>query len=89
MTVVLDVSAGLEIILKRPRSTGLREYLANCNKVITFDLYKAETANVLWKFYLTLARRNGAALLTPDKTLTGIAIQEGIEMPSIIHPSKD
>jgi predicted nucleic acid-binding protein len=97
---------------------------------MTSDLYKAETANVLWKYvkskllskedayqrlkyctelideyidisdnsqeallegiridhsiydllYLTIARRNGAILLSEDKKLNAIAIEQGIEI---------
>jgi predicted nucleic acid-binding protein len=129
MMVVLDASAGIEITLGRAKSDNLATYLANASEVITSDLYKAETANVIWKYvnakllekekaiqlyqycnsiideyidisenieeainesirlihptydllYLSLARRNGAILISLDKKLNMLAKQNGIE----------
>ena len=129
MTIVLDPSAGIEIVLNRPLANQLKKYISNSRIVISSDLYKAEVTNVLWKyikadlitkangidllslaqnlvdeyydisqftieslnesirlnhssydmFYLTLARRSGAKLLTLDKKLLQIACTEGIE----------
>jgi len=50
MTIVLDASAAIEIILKREKSTDLRKKVEISEKVITSDLYKIEIANVLWKY---------------------------------------
>jgi predicted nucleic acid-binding protein len=130
MIVVLDASAGIEIALGRERSKDLSSYLADASQVITSDLYKAETANVIWKYvkakllekekamklyqyckdivdeyidisenveeainesirlkhpiydllYLSLARRNGAVLISLDKKLNELAKQNGIEI---------
>ncbi len=129
MIIVLDASAGIEIALTRKNFKNYMELLEKASKIITSDLYRAETANVLWKYckadlitkkqafqrlrfcdnlideycsislnneealgegirlnhsiydllYLTLARRNGAVLLTQDKTLKEIATQQGID----------
>lgn len=130
MIIVLDASAGIEIALGRESFHIYEELLAKASKVITSDLYKAETANVLWKYvkadliskedalqrlryckdlieefidisqnyeeslaegirmdhsiydllYLTIARRNGALLLTQDKKLKAIALEQGIDI---------
>ena len=129
MIIVLDASTGIEIALDRGNASLYTSYLMDATKVITSDLYKAETSNVLWKyvkarfiskdralqtyqfceaiidefidlsenaeesisestrlnhstydlFYLTLARRHGAMLITLDKKLNEIALENGIE----------
>ncbi|MEJ5187650.1 MAG: type II toxin-antitoxin system VapC family toxin [Breznakiellaceae bacterium] len=130
MIVVLDASAGIEIGLGRENSQRYREIVKQASTVISSALYKAEVANVLWKYvkakllskdvalqrlqyctdlidefvdignnnqesflesiridlsvydmlYLTLARRNGALLITQDKRLTEKAKELGIEV---------
>ena len=130
MIVVLDASAGIEIALDRVRARMFNSYITRSTKVITSSLYKAETANVIWKYvkatllqkqdsmriynycstivdefidieenaeeainesirlnhstydllYYTLARRNGAVLLTLDKGLNELAKQNGIDI---------
>ncbi len=50
MTVVLDASAGIEIILSRSSSQKLIRELSQSKKVVSSDLYKIETANALWKY---------------------------------------
>ncbi len=129
MTGVLDANAGIEIILNRPKAVHFKEFINQCKKTISSDLYKAEVANTLWKYinggylskdkaiellqlaqnlvdeyyeidknnsealiesvrvkhsvydmlYLTLARREGAILLTLDKKLLILAKKNGIE----------
>jgi predicted nucleic acid-binding protein len=129
MIVVLDASAGLEVALSRENSVTIGNTLEKAAKVITSELYQAETANALWKYYaaglltreealkrlrycddlideyihisenneeslvegirlkhpvydllyLTIARRNGAVLLTQDKKLKKIAQKNGID----------
>jgi predicted nucleic acid-binding protein len=128
MIIVLDASAGIEIVLGRESSNRFKTQVQTANKVITTDLYKAETANVIWKYvkadllkkenairslelclnliddfidisenneeainesirlnhpvydllYFTLARRNGAILLTLDKKLNKLSEENGI-----------
>jgi predicted nucleic acid-binding protein len=128
MIVVLDASAGIEIALGRKKAKDLSLYLNDASQVISSDLYKAETGNVIWKYvqanllgkegsiqiyhfcrdmideyidisknieeainesirlkhstydllYLTLARRNGATLLSLDKKLNELAKHSGI-----------
>jgi predicted nucleic acid-binding protein len=133
MIYVLDASAGVEIALNRQKSKVFIEELSKASKIITSDLYKAGTTNVLWKyhkagllskedalrtlqycenlideyvnlslnsqetlveamrlghsaydiFYLTIARRNGGILVTMDKRLMTLAIENGIEIPKV------
>jgi len=129
MIIVLDANAGIEIALDREKAIILNNIIEKASKVITSDLYKAETTNVIYKYvkngllnkdsaieklgfcdsiidqfydisinkeesllesirlnhsaydllYLTLARRNGARLITLDKKLNDIAKNCGIE----------
>ncbi len=53
MIVVLDASAGIEIALSRSDAEKYETIIANASKVISSDLYKAEVANVLWKYHKT------------------------------------
>lgn len=130
MIVVIDASAGIEIALGRKNANYFSSYLNDASQVISSDLYKAETGNVIWKYvkanllekeksiqvyqycrdiideyidisenieesinesirlkhptydllYLTLARRNGAILLSLDKKLNELAKINGIEI---------
>jgi len=50
MIIVLDASAGIEIALDREKAKIFEAQLLNASKIITSDLYKAETANVIWKY---------------------------------------
>lgn len=50
MIVVLDASAGIEIVLNRSKSNQLRRMISDSRKVITSDLYKAEVTNVIGKY---------------------------------------
>ncbi len=134
MNIVLDANAGIEIVLNRSKSSLLKEYITNCQKVISSDLYKAEITNTLWQYikagllskengnsllklasdlvdeyydinenntesliesvrlnhssydmlYFTLARRNGATLLTLDKKLLALAEREGVETVKLL-----
>jgi len=130
MIVVLDASAGIEIALDRPRSEEFTQIVGSADKVVSSELYKAEVANVIWKYvraglmpnemasqkleqaqdivdefidisenndealsesirighpvydilYLTLARRNGAKLLTVDKKLKAVCEKSGVSV---------
>ena len=50
MIVVLDANAGIEIALDREKAPLLNGFLASADTVLTSDLYKAETANVISKY---------------------------------------
>jgi len=130
MVYILDASAGIEIALDKTDANKFKSKLDFASKVVTTELYKAETANVLWKYfkagyltkeeslrslkfcdalideyvdissnneeslvesmrlnhstydllYLTLARRRGAILVSMDKKLKKLAIENGVEV---------
>ena len=65
MIVVLDANAGIEIVLNRLKSIQFKEYIANCRKVISSDLYKAEITNTLRKYLKAgfLTKEKGIELL--------------------------
>lgn len=50
MIVVLDASAAIEIALSRHNAELYEMKIEKASKVMTSELYKAETANVLWKY---------------------------------------
>jgi len=62
MIVVLDASAGIEIALTRSDAQKFEKIIEKASKVISSELYKAETANVLWKYY-------SAGLLNKEEVL--------------------
>lgn len=51
MIVVLDVSAAIEIIMKKEKKDLFELYLEQSQWVIAPDLYVSEISNVLWKYY--------------------------------------
>jgi len=129
MTLVLDASAGMEIVLGQSRAEDFTREVEISDIVISSELYKAEVSNVIWKYvkagllernqatktlllaenlvdhfvpisenneeslseairtghstydflYFTLARRNGAKLLTMDTKLKQLCTDSGIE----------
>lgn len=50
MIVVLDANAGIEIALDREKAKLLNVFIERSDKVISSDLYKAETTNVIYKY---------------------------------------
>jgi predicted nucleic acid-binding protein len=54
MTVVLDVSAAIEVVLGRPKQDFVASILKQADLVIAPSLYVYESVNTLWK-YRTLA----------------------------------
>ena len=62
MIIVLDCNAAIEIILKREKEKILRQYVEVSEKVISSELFRIETANVLKKYvqgnYIEKARCN-------------------------------
>jgi len=70
MITVLDASAAIEILLARSHAGELKKYLLGSGEVISPELYKAEIANVLWKYVR-------AGLLAQDKAniLLGLGLE--------------
>ncbi len=50
MTIVLDASAGIEVVFNRSKAELFNHALITADKVISSDLYKIEVANVIWKY---------------------------------------
>ena len=50
MIIVIDTSAGIEIVLERSKSSVFNQKILSARKVITSNLYKIEAANVIWKY---------------------------------------
>ena len=50
MTIVLDANAAIEIVLDREKAAILSPLIEKSTKVITSQLYKAETTNVISKY---------------------------------------
>jgi predicted nucleic acid-binding protein len=53
VTVVLDASAGIEVVLSRSRSIDIASVLESSKRVYAPGLYKAEITNALWKYLRT------------------------------------
>lgn len=51
MTVVLDVSAAIEIVLKKEKKELFDKSFQNATWVIAPELFVFELSNVLWKYY--------------------------------------
>ncbi len=65
MTIVLDASAGIEIVLGRAKGIYFNESILASDEVISSDLYKIEVANVIWKYVRANLLEKGKA----NKTL--------------------
>lgn len=50
MTAILDVSAAIEIILKKEKAPKFEETYQSASWIISPSLYVAEISNVLWKY---------------------------------------
>ncbi|RLB04284.1 MAG: PIN domain nuclease [Deltaproteobacteria bacterium] len=51
MIVVLDASAGVEIVLRRKRADALEKHLLDADWVVSPTLYVSEISNVFWKYH--------------------------------------
>jgi len=71
MIIVLDASSGIEISLNRNNAQYLDSYISEATKIITSDLYKAEVANVIWKYV-------NAKLLDKEYAIRTLQLCEGI-----------
>lgn len=50
MTIILDVSAAIQIVLKKEKANFFNEWYKKANWIIAPDLYISELTNVLWKY---------------------------------------
>ena len=51
MIAILDVSAAIEILLKKEKAVLFESTYQNASWIIAPELYIAEISNVLWKYY--------------------------------------
>jgi predicted nucleic acid-binding protein len=51
MTIVLDVSAAIQIVLKKEKREQFEEIYRKASWVIAPALYISEITNVFWKYY--------------------------------------
>ena len=71
MIIVIDASAGIEIILNRSKSAFFNRKILSARKIITSDLYKIEVANVIWKYVK-------ANLLEKNRANQALALVQGL-----------
>lgn len=80
MTIVLDVSAAIQIVLKKEKREQFEEIYRKASWVIAPALYISEITNVFWKYY-----RN--KILTHEECLQ--YIEDGIELIDDFFNEKD
>jgi len=80
MTIVLDVSAAVQIILKKDRMDFFEEPFRKASWVIAPELYISEITNVLWKYYKS-------KILTHQECLQ--YIEDGIQLVDDFFTEKD
>jgi len=51
MTIVLDVSAAMQIVLQKDKKDYFENFCRKASWVIAPELYISEITNVLWKYY--------------------------------------
>ena len=80
MTVVLDVSAAIEILLQKEKKELFNAAYEKASWVIAPDLYIAEISNVLWKYYKS-------GLISHMECIQ--YVEDGIELIDDYFPSKE
>lgn len=71
MSVVLDASAAVQLVLNGPRAAALRIALERADTVVAPQLYIAEVANAFWKY-----ARAGQL----DSDMASAALRDAIEL---------
>lgn len=71
MTLVLDASAGLGLVMGRPERSSIAEALRRSDWIISPSLYLYETANALWKYHGLLGLELGELRLKLEQA-TGL-----------------
>ncbi|UTC74927.1 type II toxin-antitoxin system VapC family toxin [Treponema sp. OMZ 792] len=71
MIIILDVSAAIEILFQREKSSLFSELYSKAGWIIAPDLFVAEITNVLWKYYK-------AGLITYEDCIQ--YVQDGLDM---------
>jgi len=80
MTVVIDVSGAMEVLLQREKAEKICKILQESTLVITPDLYVSELTNTLWKYFSFKA-------LSQEECFQ--FIQQGIKLVDKFVNSKD
>jgi len=80
MTIVLDVSAAIQIVLKKEKMDFFNNVYKNAPWVIAPELYVSEITNVLWKY-------NKANILMHEECLQ--YIEDGINLVDDFFNEKD
>jgi predicted nucleic acid-binding protein len=80
MTLVLDVSAAVQIVLKKEKMGFFEETFRKASWVIAPGLYISEITNVLWKYYKN-------KILTHQECLQ--YIEDGIELVDDFFSEKE
>jgi predicted nucleic acid-binding protein len=80
MTIVLDISAAIQIILKKEKMDFFNRVYKNASWVIAPELYISEITNVLWKY-------NKSKILTHEECLQ--YIEDGIALIDDFFSEKD
>ncbi len=80
MTIVLDVSAAIQILLNKDRKEYFSEVYEKSSWIIAPDLFIAEIINVLWKY-------NKAGILSADDCQQ--YVEDGVALIDDYFQSKD
>ena len=78
--IVLDASAGAQIVFGSREGDALREFMLEGEKSIALDLVRSELANVFWKYHQ-------AGIL--ERKDAQVRLSEAISLIDEIHPSDD
>jgi predicted nucleic acid-binding protein len=80
MTIVLDVSAAIQIVLQKEKKDLFESLVAKASWVIAPELYISEITNVLWKYYKN-------KILTHDECLQ--YLEDGLALIDDFFTEKD
>ena len=80
MTIVLDVSGAVEVVLRRAHAKKIEALLIKAEWVITPELFICEASNVFWKYY---------AIQKRPKEQCEAALKEMLELPDEYFSGED
>lgn len=98
MSVVLDASAAVQLVLNGPRAAAVRSVIEHEASILAPEIYVAEVANALWKYVragqLTIAVADallGDAMELVTRLVSGeeIAVEALHEAARLDHPVYD
>lgn len=97
MSVVLDASAGVQLILNGPAAPSVRAAIERETVVLAPDLYVAEVASTVWKYVragqLDAASATGRladageiiSWLVPSETMAAEALNEAVRLGHLVY----